>query len=195
MLEGSVRKTDTKAEAIRRDASPMEWYFPKLGIAYYHANRPADAVAQFQKMKEPWKIPLAAAYVRLGKLDEARTLGAQYLRDYPGWTLGDEAVWPSGRQPQRPGCRKVSDRAWNAASQPRSPMVPGKIERDQSDASPVTDVCFCAAEGPEIARPKSFRSMRRAAAFHPSQTFDAQAETRPSSAEFATMTRCGPSRH
>lgn len=85
--------------AIRRDASPMDWYFANLGWAYYHADRPADAVAQIQKMKKPNTILLAAAYARLGKIDDARPLIAQFLKDYPDWTLEDEAVYPSGKQP------------------------------------------------------------------------------------------------
>jgi len=63
------RAIDWLEEAIRRDASPMDWYFANLAIAYYNAGRPADAVTQFQKMKEPFEVNLAAAYARLGKLD------------------------------------------------------------------------------------------------------------------------------
>ncbi|WP_353647049.1 adenylate/guanylate cyclase domain-containing protein [Mesorhizobium sp. WSM2240] len=87
-------------EAIRRDASPMDWYFTNLGIAYYNAGRPADAVAQFQKNKVPSDVNLAAAYARLGKLDEARATIARLLSYKPGWTLQKEAVWPAGKHPQ-----------------------------------------------------------------------------------------------
>jgi adenylate cyclase len=87
-------------EAIRRDASPMDWYFTNLGIAYYNAGRPADAVAQFQKMKAPFDVLMAAAYARLGKPDEARASIARLLSYKPGWTLQKEAVWPTGKHPQ-----------------------------------------------------------------------------------------------
>ena len=87
-------------EAIRRDASPMDWYFGNLAVAYYHAGRPADAVAQFQKMQQPWNSNLAAAYARLGKLDEARATMSKFLSDKPGWTIAYEAVWPTAKQPQ-----------------------------------------------------------------------------------------------
>lgn len=89
-------------EAIRRDANPMDWYFGNLAFAYYNSGRPADAVTQFQKMKQPWTLYLAAAYVRAGKLDEAHAIVAQFVKDYPGYTLKDEAVWPTRRQPQFP---------------------------------------------------------------------------------------------
>jgi adenylate cyclase len=85
-------------QAIRRDASPLDFYFGYLAVAYYLAGRPADAVAQLQKMKRPYKTYLAAAYVRLGKPDEARTIVAQLVKD--GHTLRREAVWPTGKQPQ-----------------------------------------------------------------------------------------------
>jgi TolB-like protein/class 3 adenylate cyclase len=87
-------------DSIRRDANPAPWYFGNLAFAYYVADRPADAIAHFQKMKDPWKLNMAAAYVRLGKLDEARALVAQVLKDNPAYTLKDEAVWPTRKQPQ-----------------------------------------------------------------------------------------------
>jgi tetratricopeptide (TPR) repeat protein len=94
------RAIEWMERAMRREPTPRESDFGDLGIAYYFAGRPADAVAQFLKMKEPWKTSLAAAYVRLGKLDEARAVIAQLRKDDPGWTLQKEAVYPSGKHPQ-----------------------------------------------------------------------------------------------
>ena len=94
------RAIEWMERAMRRDAIPRESNFGDLGVAYYFAGRPADAVAQFLKMKEPWKTSLAATYVRLGKLDEARTVIAQLRKDDPSWTLQKEAVYPSGKHPQ-----------------------------------------------------------------------------------------------
>jgi len=87
-------------EAIRRDANPMDWYFAYLGTAYYNAGRPADAIAAYQKMKQPWDVNIAAAYARLGKLDEARASIATLLSYKPGWTIEKEALWPSGKSAQ-----------------------------------------------------------------------------------------------
>lgn len=92
-------------EAARRyHPSGRSFYFGDLAFAYYNAGRPADAVAQFQKIKQPLiksrKLNLAAAYVRAGKLLEAQVLVAEVLRDYPGWTLKKEAVWPTGKRPR-----------------------------------------------------------------------------------------------
>jgi hypothetical protein len=71
-----------------------------LAIAYYFAGRPDDAVVQFLKMKEPWRTNLIAAYVSAGKLNEAQALMAEFRKDYPDYTLKDDAVWPTGKTPQ-----------------------------------------------------------------------------------------------
>ncbi|MEK1851437.1 MAG: hypothetical protein AAAC48_05995 [Phyllobacterium sp.] len=94
------RAIEWAEESIRRDASPLDFYFGNLGFAYYLADRPADAVVQLQKMERQWQVNLAAAYARLGKLDEARASITKLLKDKPGWTIKSEAVWPTTRQPQ-----------------------------------------------------------------------------------------------
>ncbi len=87
-------------ESIRRDASPMDFYFAYLAMAYYFADRPAESVAMMQKMKAPLNIYLAAAYARMGKVEEARVSIAKLLKAKPGWTIQKEAVWPTTKQPQ-----------------------------------------------------------------------------------------------
>jgi class 3 adenylate cyclase/TolB-like protein len=87
-------------ESIQRDATPMDWYFGYLAMAYYFADRPAESVVMMQKIKEPWEVNLAAAYARLGKMDEAHASVARLLKTKPGWSLQKEAVWPTMKQPQ-----------------------------------------------------------------------------------------------
>jgi TolB-like protein/class 3 adenylate cyclase len=87
-------------EAIRRDATPMDWYFGNLPFAYYLADRPADAVEAIDKIKYTGSFFLAAPHARLGRLDEARAIIQKSLADTGPWTLEKEAVWPSGKQPQ-----------------------------------------------------------------------------------------------
>jgi adenylate cyclase len=87
-------------EAIRRDASAVDWYFGNLAVAYYFDGRPDEAVAQFLKMKEPWRLGLAGAYVRAGRIEEARSLMAEFRKDYPDYRIKDEAVWPTYKLPQ-----------------------------------------------------------------------------------------------
>ncbi|MBZ9601667.1 tetratricopeptide repeat protein [Phyllobacterium chamaecytisi] len=66
-------------ESIRRDPTPMDWYFGYLAMVYYFAVRPAESVVMMQKIKEPWEVNLAAAYARLGKMDEAHASVARLL--------------------------------------------------------------------------------------------------------------------
>jgi len=87
-------------EAIRRDASPLDWYFGTLAVAYYFGDRPDDAVTQFLKMKQPWRPNLAAAYVRAGKLAEAQAIIAALRKDRPDYGFKDEAVFPTFKVPQ-----------------------------------------------------------------------------------------------
>jgi TolB-like protein len=87
-------------DAIRREPTPPEWYFGNLGFAYYFANRPKDALTQYAKMKNPYKTSVAAAYVRAGEVEKARAVIAELRKEYPDYTLQDEAVWPTYRQPQ-----------------------------------------------------------------------------------------------
>ena len=94
------RAIDWLEEAIRRDASPVDWYFGNLAVAYYFDGRPDEAVVQFMKMKEPWRLGLAGAYVRAGKIDEARAIMAGFRKDYPDYRIKDEAVWPTWKKPQ-----------------------------------------------------------------------------------------------
>jgi adenylate cyclase len=94
------RAIEWSEESIRRDASPMDFYYAWLAIAYYFDDRPADSIATFQKMSAPWDVNMAAAYVRLGKFEEARASIARLLKSKPGWTIQKKAVWPTTKQPQ-----------------------------------------------------------------------------------------------
>ena len=86
--------------SLKRDANPMPWHYGNLAMAYYLAGRTEDAIATFGKMEEPWQINLAAAYAQLGKLDNARASIENALKSKPGWTIRNEAIWSTTRQPQ-----------------------------------------------------------------------------------------------
>jgi len=87
-------------ESIRRDASPLDWYFGELAVAYYFEGRADDAVTQFLKMKQPYRPNLAAAYVRAGKLAEAQAIIAALRKDRPDYGIKDEATFPTFKIPQ-----------------------------------------------------------------------------------------------
>jgi hypothetical protein len=57
-------------------------------------------LAELKKMREPWSYLRAAVYVRLGRIDEARAVVSEHLKECPTCTIKEEAVWPGGKQPQ-----------------------------------------------------------------------------------------------
>ena len=95
---GSVVDAVECAVSLQRGLSERN----ALARAYYSAGRPADAIAQLQKAKYTDNLLLAASNVRLGKLDDAQAAMAQFVKEYPRYTLKDEAVWPTGKQPLSP---------------------------------------------------------------------------------------------
>lgn len=71
----------------------MDFYYAWLAIANYFDGRTAESIATSQKMSALWDVNMAAAYVRLGKFEEARASIARLLKNKPGWTIQKEAVW------------------------------------------------------------------------------------------------------
>ncbi|MGE0162597.1 MAG: adenylate/guanylate cyclase domain-containing protein [Dongiaceae bacterium] len=86
------------AQQAVRDPNAIGFFHDQLGWAYYHADRPSDALSAFDEAQDSWGK--AVAYARLGRMDEAQVLMAESLKDYPGATVAAEAVWPTGKQPQ-----------------------------------------------------------------------------------------------
>jgi hypothetical protein len=85
---------------LRHDPKPLDWYFSNLALAYYLVGRPQDAIAVLSEHKFPWMTPLlAAAEVRAGKLADAQTRMAAYVRDNSWYSLKWEATMPAGQQP------------------------------------------------------------------------------------------------
>jgi TolB-like protein len=80
-------------EAIRRDPNSPDWWQGHLAWAYYLAGRHEDALAALARKGEPDGELLAPVYVRLGRIDEARAVMAEFVKD-TGYTIEDEARWP-----------------------------------------------------------------------------------------------------
>jgi class 3 adenylate cyclase/TolB-like protein len=80
-------------EAILRDPKSPDWWHGNLAWAYYLAGRYEDALIELQKESEPLRDHLAAIYVRLGRIDEARAVMAEFVKD-TGYTLEDAVRWP-----------------------------------------------------------------------------------------------------
>jgi adenylate cyclase len=73
-----------------------DWYLWTLGIAHYHAGEYEEAVAALTKGNPPnlARRHLAAALVRLGRIDEARRAVNEFLEREPGYALEREHAWP-----------------------------------------------------------------------------------------------------
>ena len=103
-LSGVMAKAGRTDRAIEwaqqaiRDPNALGYYHEQLGWAYYLAGRPADALPEFSKAQATWGQ--AASHARLGQMDKARAFMAEILKDDPRATIADEAVWPTGKQPQ-----------------------------------------------------------------------------------------------
>ncbi len=79
----------TKA-AIRLNPYHPDWYLRNLGWAQYFAEQYEDALASFQKMnKMPNEVryTLGPVLVRLGRLDEARAVIAEFLKNWPDYSI------------------------------------------------------------------------------------------------------------
>ena len=74
-----------------------DWYDWVLGIAAYHDGRYREALAALTRVVNPPNLlrrHLTATYVRLGRLEEARAIASEILKQQPGYRLATEALVP-----------------------------------------------------------------------------------------------------
>ncbi len=86
----------TKA-AIRLNPRHPDWYLWNLGWAQYFAEQYEDALASLKKMnKTPngARRTLAPVLVRLGRLDEARAVIAEFVQNEPDYSLENVETIP-----------------------------------------------------------------------------------------------------
>jgi tetratricopeptide (TPR) repeat protein len=72
-------------------------YLWSLGFALYYCSRYEEALSALMRMNQPPNLArrhIAATYVRLGRLDQARQTAAEFLKDDPDYRLEREKVWP-----------------------------------------------------------------------------------------------------
>jgi adenylate cyclase len=83
--------------AMRLNPIHPDFYLWTFGIALYHAGRYAEALASLAKISDPANAVrrhLAATYVRLGRMAEARRVAAELLLDDPSYAVDRERAWP-----------------------------------------------------------------------------------------------------
>jgi adenylate cyclase len=77
-------------KAMRMNPRHPSWYWNVLGEAYYEVGRYDEALAALKQNNKPWFSThrnLAAVYVRLGRLEEARAEVSKLLEKNPHYTL------------------------------------------------------------------------------------------------------------
>lgn len=71
-----------------------DYYRGALAWGSYLAGRCEDAIGVLEDMERKPLTTLAACYVRLGRLDRARSTMADFVKDNPGWTIKEEQAFP-----------------------------------------------------------------------------------------------------
>ena len=91
-------------KAMRMNPRHPSWYFQTLGLSYYEVGRYKEALATLKQYNNPPFFvhrTLAAVYVRLGRLDEARVEVSELLKKKPDYTLKMENLRPYKDPAQR----------------------------------------------------------------------------------------------
>jgi TolB-like protein/class 3 adenylate cyclase/Flp pilus assembly protein TadD len=91
-------------KAMRMNPRHPSWYFHVLGMAYYEVGRYKEALATLKQDNNPFfwvHRTLAAVYVRLGRLEEARVEVSELLKKKPDYTLNMENLRPYKEPAQR----------------------------------------------------------------------------------------------
>lgn len=85
------------ARAKRLNPICPDWYDWVLGIAAFHEGRFEDALAAFIRAGTPsvyLQREIVATYVRLGRMEEARSLARDLMQQRPEYRLSDEQIRP-----------------------------------------------------------------------------------------------------
>jgi len=92
-FDGQAEKAvESVRKAMRINPHYPEWYLWHLGFALYCTRNYAAAVEELSKLRdiaEPLRI-LAAAYARLGRMEEAKTTAERFLAAFPDFS---SAAW------------------------------------------------------------------------------------------------------
>jgi TolB-like protein/class 3 adenylate cyclase/Tfp pilus assembly protein PilF len=83
--------------AIRLNPRHPDWYLWSLGSAQYYAEQYEDALTSLKKMNKMPNLArriLASVMVRLGRLDEARAVIAEFLKNEPDFSIENMEVIP-----------------------------------------------------------------------------------------------------
>ncbi len=85
------------ARAKRLNPFSPDWYEWIYGIAAYHQGRFDDALDAFNRVQNTsnfLRCDLIATFVKLGRLDDARSIAQLILRQHPNYRLSNETLRP-----------------------------------------------------------------------------------------------------
>jgi len=91
-------------KAMRMNPRHPSWYFGILGLAYYEVGRYKEALVTLKEDNKPFFLVhrnLAAVYVRLGRLEEARVEVSKLLKKKSDYTVKMENLRPYKDPAQR----------------------------------------------------------------------------------------------
>jgi tetratricopeptide (TPR) repeat protein len=79
--------------AIRLNPKCPDWYWWNLGFSYFHLGLYEDALESLEQMTTPGPARrlLAATYAHLGRLDEAHSEAAEFIKIAPSFSIGEWA--------------------------------------------------------------------------------------------------------
>jgi TolB-like protein/class 3 adenylate cyclase len=83
--------------AMRLNPIHPDSYLWSLGVALYHCGRYEEALSALTRMNQPPSLVrrhVAANLVRLGRMEEARQVATEFLKNDPEYRLERETVWP-----------------------------------------------------------------------------------------------------
>ena len=83
--------------AMRLNPIHPDGYHWSLGVALYHAGRYEEAITALTRMSVMPNLVrrhLAASYVRLGRMEDARGVAGEFMKLDPDYRLEREQVWP-----------------------------------------------------------------------------------------------------
>jgi TolB-like protein/class 3 adenylate cyclase/Tfp pilus assembly protein PilF len=83
--------------AMRLNLIHPDSYLWSLGVALYHCGRYEEALSALMRMNQPPNLVrrhVAANLVRLGRMEEARQMATEFLKNDPDYRLERETVWP-----------------------------------------------------------------------------------------------------
>jgi tetratricopeptide (TPR) repeat protein len=91
-------------KAMRMNPRHPSWYWQVLGFAYYEVGQYKEALAILKQDNKPWfktHRTLAAVYVRLGRLEEARAEVSKLFEKNPDYSLKSENYQPYKNETRR----------------------------------------------------------------------------------------------